>query len=75
VALFLLIGLSLMLTQGLFLDYPPAWAGGLILAIESAATLSIAVTLVLAFLGGEPAAWLTRPEKTRPSGSQIGEEK
>jgi len=75
VALFLLIGLSLMLTHGLFLDYPPAWAGGLILVIESAATLAIAVTLVLAFLGGEPATWLSQAEQTHTSGSPTGERK
>ncbi len=43
-----------------FLGYPVAWAGSLILAIESAATLGIAVTLVLAFLGGEPETWMPR---------------
>jgi hypothetical protein len=39
-----------------FLGYPPAWAGSLILLIESAAMLAIAATLVLAFLGGRPPA-------------------
>jgi multisubunit Na+/H+ antiporter MnhB subunit len=75
VALFLLIGLSLMLAQGLFLDYPPAWAGGLILAIEGAATLGIAVTLVLAFLGGEPAAWLNQAKTSRTTVTPTGEAK
>jgi multisubunit Na+/H+ antiporter MnhB subunit len=75
VALFLLIGLSLMLTQGLFLDYPPAWAGGLILAIEGAATLAIAVTLVLAFLGGEPAAWLNQAKTSQTTATPTGEVK
>jgi multisubunit Na+/H+ antiporter MnhB subunit len=58
VGLFLAVGLLLMLNQGVFLQYPPGWAGTLILAIETAATLGIAVTLVLAFLGGEPASWM-----------------
>ncbi|MDJ0807545.1 MAG: DUF4040 domain-containing protein [Gammaproteobacteria bacterium] len=57
VSLFLAVGLVLMLVGRGFLDYPPAWAGGLILLIETAATLGIAATLMLAFLGGRPAAW------------------
>jgi multisubunit Na+/H+ antiporter MnhB subunit len=73
VALFLLIGLALMLTQGLFLDYPPDWAGGLILAIEGAATLAIAVTLVLAFLGGEPATWHSHSNASQTSASPAKE--
>jgi len=54
VGTFVLIGLGLLVTGRPFLGYPPAWAGGLILMIESAATLAIAATLVLAFLGGQP---------------------
>lgn len=61
VALFLAVGLLLMITQGNFMSYPAGWAGGLILAIEIAATLGIAVTLILAFLGGEPKSWLPVP--------------
>jgi multisubunit Na+/H+ antiporter MnhB subunit len=56
VAVFLLIGLALLLLGRPFLGYPPASAGVLILAMESAAMLTIATTLVLAFLGGRPQA-------------------
>jgi multisubunit Na+/H+ antiporter MnhB subunit len=51
---FLLVGLSMLLLGRSFLQYPPALAGTLILIIETAAMLSIAATLVLAFLGGRP---------------------
>ncbi len=56
VAVFVGVGL-LVMHGGAFLDYPPAWAGVLILLIESAATLSIAAALVLAYLGGQPHGW------------------
>lgn len=42
-----------------FLAYPDRWAGLLILLIESFATLAIAATLVLVYLGGEPVRWRT----------------
>ena len=54
VGVFLLVGLILLLLGRPFLGYPPAWAGALILLIETAAMLSIAATLLLAFLGGQP---------------------
>ena len=54
VGVFLLVGLSLLLVGRPFLGYPPAWAGSLILLIETAAMLAIAATLVLAFIGGRP---------------------
>lgn len=54
VGVFLLVGLSLLLLGRPFLGYPPDWAGSLILLIETAAMLSIAATLLLAFLGGRP---------------------
>jgi multisubunit Na+/H+ antiporter MnhB subunit len=54
VGVFLLVGLTLLLLGRPFLGYPPAWAGSLILLIETAAMLSIAATLLLAFLGGRP---------------------
>ncbi|MCP5080633.1 MAG: hypothetical protein GY948_02935, partial [Alphaproteobacteria bacterium] len=57
VALFLIIGLAMMLAGKPFLGYPLAWAGSLILAIETAATLGIAVTLIIAFMCGEPEGW------------------
>jgi multisubunit Na+/H+ antiporter MnhB subunit len=53
---FLMVGLALLVSGRPFLGYPPAWAGVLILLIESAAMLAIAATLVLAFLGGRPEA-------------------
>lgn len=53
---FLLTGVVLLLWRGTLLDFPPDLAGGLILLIESAATLSIGVTLAALFLGGRPAA-------------------
>jgi len=52
VAIFLLVGLSMLALGRDFLAYPPALAGSLILLIETAAMFSIAATLVLAFLGG-----------------------
>lgn len=54
VGVFLLVGLALLAMGRPFLAYPPAWAGDLILVIETAAMLAIAVTLVLAFTGGRP---------------------
>ncbi|MGD8842021.1 MAG: DUF4040 domain-containing protein [Gammaproteobacteria bacterium] len=54
VGMFLAVGLGLLLAGRPFLGYPPAWAGGLILLIESAATVAIGATLVLAFIGGRP---------------------
>jgi multisubunit Na+/H+ antiporter MnhB subunit len=53
-ALFLAVGtVGLVFGHG-FMGYPPPWAGALILFIEAAATLSIALTLVALFLGGAP---------------------
>jgi multisubunit Na+/H+ antiporter MnhB subunit len=57
VALFLAVGLATALGGRGFLDYPVPWAASLILVIEVAATLAIAATLVLAFLGGTPPRW------------------
>jgi multisubunit Na+/H+ antiporter MnhB subunit len=56
VGVFTAVGLLLMLAGRPFLGYPPGWAGTLILLIETAATLAIAATLALAFIGGRPAA-------------------
>jgi multisubunit Na+/H+ antiporter MnhB subunit len=58
----LVIGLATFLTvaalpligAGGFLQYPHSAAGPLILVIESTATISIGVTLVILFLGGLP---------------------
>jgi multisubunit Na+/H+ antiporter MnhB subunit len=54
VGIFLMVGLILLVVGRPFLGYPPAWAGALILLIESAAMLAIAATLLLAFVGGRP---------------------
>jgi multisubunit Na+/H+ antiporter MnhB subunit len=54
VGVFLLVGLTLLFLGRPFLGYPPAWAGALILLIETAAMLSIAAALLLAFVGGQP---------------------
>lgn len=56
IGVFVLVGISAMLSGGAFLQYPEEWAGALILVIESAATLAIALTLVLAYLAGRPAS-------------------
>ena len=57
VAVFLVVGLALLVAGRPFLGFPPEWAGVLILVIEAAATLAIGATLALAFVGGRPAAW------------------
>jgi multisubunit Na+/H+ antiporter MnhB subunit len=54
---FVLVGLWMMSVNGDFLAYHPAWSGGLILIIETAATLSIATALTLAYMGGRPVGW------------------
>ena len=48
------VGLGSMALGGRLLEYPRDWAGTLILLIESAATLSIGVTLMVLFVGGKP---------------------
>jgi len=74
VGLFLLAGLTLLVLGRPFLGYPPAWAGTLILMIESAAMMSIAATLVLAFLGGQPEspALAARTESADTAASNPG---
>jgi multisubunit Na+/H+ antiporter MnhB subunit len=52
IAVFLLVGLAQLALGRPFLAYPPAWAGTLILLIETAAMAAIAATLLLAFAGG-----------------------
>jgi len=61
-AAFLTVGLTLMLAGRPLLGYPVVWAGGLILAIETAATLGIAVALLTAFLCGEPQSTTAKRE-------------
>lgn len=51
---FVVVGVVLMLMGRRLLQYPPSFAGALILLIEAAATLSIGVALAALFLGGRP---------------------
>ena len=53
----MLVGLWMMSRNDDFLGFTPAWAGSLILIIETAATVSIATALTLAYLGGRPKGW------------------
>jgi len=53
---FAVVGALLILPGGQFLQLPPTYAGALILVIETVATLSIAVSLLALFLGGEPSS-------------------
>ena len=52
-AVFLAVA-TLGLAQGALLRYPPALAGALILAVESALTVSLALTLAALFLMAPP---------------------
>ena len=54
---FILAGFLATLLDLAFLQYPEGWEGILILLIETAATLSIALSLGLAYLGGHPEGW------------------
>jgi multisubunit Na+/H+ antiporter MnhB subunit len=53
-AVFLAVALGVMGSGRHFLEYPPGLAAALILLIETAATLSIAVILAGMFIGGRP---------------------
>ncbi|MDT8452649.1 MAG: hydrogen gas-evolving membrane-bound hydrogenase subunit E [Gammaproteobacteria bacterium] len=53
-AVFVSVALIMMLSGGQLLQLPPAFAGALILLIETAATLSIGVTLAALFYGSRP---------------------
>ncbi len=53
---FLVAGVALMFAGGRMLEYPPPFAGALILLIEAAATWSIGITLAALFAGGRPVA-------------------
>jgi len=57
VGVFLLVGLAVTVVGLDFLEYPRAWSGVIILLIESFATLAIAATLALAYIGGRPSGW------------------
>ena len=52
--LFVCLALLSLLLEGRLLQYPLAQAGGWILLIEAAATLSIGAILIALFMGGEP---------------------
>lgn len=54
---FVLVGLWMMSANDDFLTFTPALAGTLILVIETAATISIAAALTLAYIGGRPTGW------------------
>lgn len=56
VAVFVLAGIAMMGIGRGFLDYSPALAKALIVAIETTAMVSIAAALIVAFLGGRPSA-------------------
>ena len=73
ISVFLGVAAGVMAKGYRFLEYPPQQAGNLILLIESAATVSIAVTLVLLFIAGRPPG--TRPENTVFSSTQTLSEK
>jgi multisubunit Na+/H+ antiporter MnhB subunit len=51
---FIVVALATMMVRGNFLQYPVAQAGTLILVIEAAATISIAMILTILFIGGNP---------------------
>jgi multisubunit Na+/H+ antiporter MnhB subunit len=57
IGVFVIVGLLVMTTEQVFLQYPEGLAGVLILLIEVAATLSIAAALALAYIGGRPSGW------------------
>ncbi len=57
IAVFMGVGVIMMFLNDAFLAYSTGWAGSLILLIETAATLSIACALALAYLGGRPDGW------------------
>jgi multisubunit Na+/H+ antiporter MnhB subunit len=52
--IFLAVALATMIAGRNFLQYPLSWAGTLILVIEAAATISIAVILTILFIGRKP---------------------
>ena len=62
---FLFVGLASMSGGASLLQYPAGWAGTLILLIEVFATLSIAASLLLVYLGGRPDAWAPGGERDR----------
>lgn len=61
-SVFLLAGFFPMLGGANLLQFPTDWAGALILTIEVFATLSIAASLLLAYLSGAPESWWVKKE-------------
>ena len=53
-AMFLAVGLAVMIDGRQFLEYPPAFSQALVFLLEAAAMLSIAVILTGLFIGGRP---------------------
>jgi multisubunit Na+/H+ antiporter MnhB subunit len=53
-ATFLLLAVITLVLEGRLLQFPPQWAGSLILIIETTATISIAATLIALFRGTPP---------------------
>jgi multisubunit Na+/H+ antiporter MnhB subunit len=66
VGVFVAVGLLVSAGGHAFLEYPRGWSGILILLIECAATLAIATTLALAYVGGRPPGW-QHPSATQSS--------
>jgi len=60
---FLSVGLFSLLQGRALLTLPSDSAGGVILAVEVAATISITAALASVFLGGHPAAWYARANR------------
>ncbi len=54
-AVFLLIAALMTVVEGRLLQYPPAWAGAIIVFLEAVLTLSIGLTLVALFAANPPA--------------------
>jgi multisubunit Na+/H+ antiporter MnhB subunit len=71
IAAFALVGAAAIGLGGAFLQYPEGWSGTLILLIETAATLAIATTLALAYIGGRPTGWA--PEGSADTSTKTGE--
>lgn len=72
-SVFLITGLSVAGITGGFLHYPVEHAKTLITLIESAATLSIGITLIALFAGGEPSNPIGKIEQSSVSNIQEDE--
>ena len=72
VGLFLTVGPATTVDGLAFLEYPRAWSGVLILLIESAATLAIATTLALAYIGRRPECLESASSRSAPDQRERG---